>query len=147
MSDQESDRHHRPNSAIEILESVELLATKDPEAFGELVVKILCKLAELDRDTYEYLMGVMISRELRAAGLKVALEQAKQSLSLGHKDLIAERLSAIEGWACMVEYLGSRQRSARLLATGAAVRSGAPADAHHVKKRTKMFGIEGESNG
>jgi hypothetical protein len=73
VSDQESDRHHRSNSAIEILESVELLATQDPEAFGELVVKILCKLAELDRDTYEYLMGVMISREPRAAGLKVAL--------------------------------------------------------------------------
>jgi hypothetical protein len=73
VSDQESDRHHRSNSAIEILESVELLATQDPEAFGELVVKILCKLAELDRDTYEYLMGVMISRELRAAGLKVTL--------------------------------------------------------------------------
>jgi len=67
VSDQESDRHHRSNSAIEILESVELLATQDPEAFGELVVKILCKLAELDRDTHEYLMGVMISRELRCA--------------------------------------------------------------------------------
>jgi hypothetical protein len=118
VSDREPIRHHRPDSAFEILESIELLATQDPEAFGEIVVKILCKLAELERDTYEYLMGVMISRELRAAGLKVALEQAKQSLSLGHRDLIAERLSAIEGWACMVEYLGSRERLARLLAPG-----------------------------
>lgn len=118
MRDQESDLHRRSKPASEILESIQLLATQDPEAFGELVVKILCKLAELDRETYEYLMGVMISRELRAAGLKVALEQAKQSLSLGHKDLVAERLSVIEGWACMVEYLGSREKLVRLLAPG-----------------------------
>jgi hypothetical protein len=86
-----------------------LLATENPEAFGNLVVEMLCKLAELDRDAYEYLVGGMISREQRSAGLKVALEQAKQALTLGHTDRVEERISAIEAWICAIEWLGSRR--------------------------------------
>jgi len=67
VSDQESDLHRRSKPASEILESIQSLATQDPEAFGELVVRIFCKLAEWDRATYEYLIGGMISRELCAA--------------------------------------------------------------------------------
>src|SRR5713226_8386996 len=103
-----SARHRVSASAI--LESVHLLATWNPEAFGSLVVEMLCKLAELDRDAYEYLVGGMISREQRSAGLKVAVEQAKQALTLGHTDRVEERISAIEAWICAVEYLGSQGR-------------------------------------
>jgi len=97
-------------SASGILDSVHLLATESPEAFGKLVVEILCKLAEVDRDAYEYLVGGMISREQCSAGLKVALEQAKQALTLGHTDRVEERISAIEDWIRAVEYLGSQGR-------------------------------------
>ena len=102
-----SARHRVSASAI--LESVHLLATENPEAFGKLVVEILCTLAELDRDAYEHLVGGMISREQRSAGLKVALEQAKQALTLGHTDRVEERISAIEAWICAIEWLGSRR--------------------------------------
>jgi hypothetical protein len=101
---------------LAILEAVQSLATANPEAFGKLVVEILCKLAELDRDAYEYLIGGMISRELCAAGLQVALEQAKQALSLGNTGRVEERISAIEDWLRAVETLGSRERFELLLA-------------------------------
>jgi hypothetical protein len=97
VRDQESARHDPTNSASEILESVQSLAMQDPEAFGELFVKVLCKMAEWDRATYEYLIGGVISRELCSAGLNVALEQAKQALLLGNTDRAEERLRAIEG--------------------------------------------------
>ncbi|MGH9546638.1 MAG: hypothetical protein ACRD23_15630 [Terriglobales bacterium] len=116
MGDQESDRHYRAESASAILESIHSLARQNPEAFGELVVKILCKLAEWDRGAYEYLMSGVVSRELRAAGLLVALEQAKQALSQGHADRVEERVSAIEGWVHAIEYLGSQERLELLLA-------------------------------
>ena len=115
MADQESDRHHREDLGSAILESIQSLAAQNPEAFGELTTTILCKLAELDRDAYEYLMNRVISQELCAAGLKVALEQAKQALSLGDTDRVVERVNAIEGWLCTMEYLGSRERLELLL--------------------------------
>jgi len=110
VADQESRHHDRPVSASAILESIQALARQNPEAFGKLVVQTLCTLADLDRDAYDFLVGGMFSRELRAAGLKVALEQAKQALSLGRSDRVEERLSAIEGWVRSAEYLGSRER-------------------------------------
>lgn len=109
MGAPESDHHHRV-SAEAILESIQLLAAQNPEAFGKVVVEILCELAEVDRDAYEYLVGGMISREQRSAGLKVALEQARQALVLGHADRVEERITAIEGWIRAVEYLASRER-------------------------------------
>jgi hypothetical protein len=93
-----------------ILEAVQSLAAQNSEAFGDLVVKILCTLAELDRAAYECLMGGMISRELSAAGLSVALAQAKQAFSRGQYDRSEERITAIEQWLHSVEGLGSRER-------------------------------------
>jgi hypothetical protein len=61
-------------------------------------------------------MSGVISRELRAAGLTVALEQAKQAFLLGNTDRAEERLSAIEGWLRTLEYLGARERLELLLA-------------------------------
>jgi hypothetical protein len=110
VADQKSGDHDRTVSASAILESVQSLARQNPEAFGKLVVQILCTLADLDRDAYDFLVGGMFSRELRAAGLNVALEQAKQALSLGRSDRVEERLSAIETWVRSAEYLGSRER-------------------------------------
>jgi hypothetical protein len=63
-----------------------MLAAQNPEVFGRLVVEILCRLADLDRDAYEFLVGGMVSRELCGAGLLVALEQARQALALGKTD-------------------------------------------------------------
>lgn len=116
MGDQESNRHHRADSASAILEPIQRLTTQNPEAFGELVVQILCKFAELDREAYEYLMAGVISQELRAAGLLVALEQVKQALASGNIDGVRERVTAIEGWVRRIEYLGSRERLDLLLA-------------------------------
>ncbi len=81
-----------------------------------MVFEALSKLAELDRDAYEYLMGGVISQELRAAGLLVALEQVKQALASGNIDHVAERVTAIEGWVRTIEYLGLRERLELLLA-------------------------------
>jgi len=36
------------------LESIQSLAVHNPDAFGKLFVKILCKMAEWDRAAYEY---------------------------------------------------------------------------------------------
>jgi hypothetical protein len=116
VGDQESNRYQRADLASTILESIQSLARQNPEAFGALVIEILCKLAEWDRDAYEYLMSGVISRELRAAGLTVALEQAKQAFLLGNTDRAEERLSAIEGWLRTLEYLGARERLELLLA-------------------------------
>ena len=110
MGAHESEGHNRTVSTSAILDSVQSLATQDPAAFGKLVVEILWKLAEFDRDAYECLMGRVISQELHAAGLKIALEQAKEALSLGHSGRVEERVTAIEGWIRSVEYLGSRER-------------------------------------
>jgi hypothetical protein len=116
VGDQESNRYQRADLASTILESIQSLARQNPEAFGALVIEILCKLAEWDRDAYEYLMSGVILRELCAAGLTVALEQAKQALLLGNTDRAEERLSAIEGWLRTLEYLNSRERLELLLA-------------------------------
>lgn len=97
-----------------LLDWAHWMATQDPEAFGRLVVEILRKVADLDRDVYECLWGGMISGELQAAGLLVALEQAKQALSSGDIDRVRERVGAIEGWVRTIEYLGSRDRLAIL---------------------------------
>ena len=115
MSDQE-DHRCGANSASEILESIQSLAVHNPEAFGELFVKILFKMAEWDRAAYEYLIGGVISRELCSAGMNVALDQAKQALLLGNTDRAEERLSAIECWLRTLEYLGSPERLELLLA-------------------------------
>lgn len=117
MSDHKSNCHDRTVSASAILDSVQSLASQDPGAFGNLVVEILWKLSELDRDAYEWLMSMAISQELYAAGLKIALEQAKEALSLGHRGRVEERVTAIEGWICTIEYLGSRERF-KLLSAG-----------------------------
>jgi hypothetical protein len=106
----ESDRGRGENPVSAILESIRLLSKQEPAVFGQLVVEILCKLAELDRDAYEYLMSGVVSRELHAAGMRVALAQAKQALSLGNADRAEERLGAIEAWLHTIEYLGSRER-------------------------------------
>jgi hypothetical protein len=99
-----------------ILDSAKRLALHDPDAFGKFVVEILCQLAELDRDAYDYLLGGMISRELLAAGLLVALEQAKQALASGDALRVVERVNAIESWVRTIEHLGSRERVEALMA-------------------------------
>jgi len=116
-------------SASAILESVQLLAAQDPEAFGELVVEILCKLAELDCDAYEFLVGGMVSRELQGAGFVVALEQAKRSLALGNPGQAAERMNAMGLWVRSIEDLGSRERLGFLPAEKP---KGGPASPHYV---------------
>jgi len=119
VCDEESARLLPIVSASGILEFVQVLATQDPEAFGQLVVEILCRLADLDRDAYEFLVGGMVSKELCGAGLLVALEQAKQALALGKVDQAAERVNAIDVWVRSVEDLGSRERLDLLPAEGA----------------------------
>jgi len=109
-------RHGRTNSISAILDSAERLAFEDAEAFGRLVVEILCKLAEFDREAYEFFVGGMIAREMQAAGLLVALEQVKQALASGDVHYAAERVSAIEGWVRRVEYLGSTEKRLEILA-------------------------------
>jgi hypothetical protein len=106
----ESDCSRGENPVSAILESIRSLSEQNPGAFGQLVVELLCKLAEMDHDAYEYLMSGVVSRELHAAGMRVALAQAKQALSLGNTNRAEERLGAIEAWLHTVEYLGSRER-------------------------------------
>jgi hypothetical protein len=116
VGDQEPSRAHPGGALSVILDFVQPLATQNPEAFGRFVVAILCKLAEMDRGAYEYFLSGMVSRELLAAGLLVALEQAKQALSSGEINRALERVNAIEGWVHTIEYQGSRENLERLQA-------------------------------
>ena len=116
MDDQEPSRAHPSGPLSAILDFIQPLATQNPEAFGRFIVAILCKLAELDRDAYEYFLSGMVSRELLAAGVLVALEQVKQALASGDINGALERVNAIEGWVRLVEYQGSQERLEHLLA-------------------------------
>ena len=93
-----------------ILQSAKLLALRSPEEFGDLVVMVLRTLADFDSDAYELFVSGIVSRELRAAGLKVALEQTNQALSLGRIDSAEERVTAISEWVSRLEALSLRLR-------------------------------------
>lgn len=116
MDAQEPNRAPPGGSFSAILDFVQSLAPQDGEAFGRFIVAILCKLAELDRDVYEYFLSGVVSRELLAAGLLVALEQVKQALASGDDNRALERVNAIEGWVRTIEYQGSQERLELLLA-------------------------------
>ena len=99
-----------------VLDSIRRLAAQDPPTFRKLVVDVLCTLAEVNQNAYEYVISGIMSRELELAGFLVALEETKHALDLGFPDRARERLSAISFWLHSVEYLGSQKRLEFLLA-------------------------------
>jgi hypothetical protein len=102
--------------AAAVLDSIQRLAAQDPATFRKLVVEVLCTLAEVNRNAYEYLISGIMAREMEMAGFLVALEEAKQALASGFPDRASERLSVASLWLNSVEYLGSRKRLEFLVA-------------------------------
>jgi hypothetical protein len=116
VGDQEPDRPQPVDSFSAILDFVHSLALQNPEAFGRFATEMLRTVGELDRDAYVYFWNSLVSRALLASGVLVALEQAKQALASGDINQASERMNAIGDWVRTIEYLGSRERVAFLLA-------------------------------
>ena len=97
----------RSVSAPAILDSIQRLAKQDPEAFGELFVRVTVTLSQVDRAAYDWVMAGMIHRTSEEWGVTYALGEVKQKLASGDVQGAIGALKLIETWAIGIEHLAS----------------------------------------
>jgi hypothetical protein len=86
------------------------LALHNPASFGRLAIDFLCTLAEVDHDAGGYILGLIISRELGASGLSIAVDEAERALASWDVDRAKERLESIKAWLRVIESATSPEK-------------------------------------
>lgn len=86
------------------------LAVHNPGQFGRLVADFLYTLAEVDPDASEYVLAVIVSRELRALSLAMMLDETETALASADISRVQERLGLIKAWLRGIETAASQEK-------------------------------------